>query len=188
MFFLIGVLFAPIGGLLVWGSSRVSEFTLDYSQCERQASGTLANMPSSQYSYSMASGASGPTATPQWSFTNSSDGVAVCTLQFQVPSTIPKPVFMYYKLTNVRSRSSAELTPAVLPKSCAISPSAVLTRRPPLRQVVQFGSAEGRRRLVWFGPGQPMSAARRARVQNHLPVRAHREQRLQRCGDNRRHR
>jgi len=99
-FFLIGILFAPIGGLLLWGSSRVSEFTLDYSQCQNQAGANLANMPSDQYSYSMASGGSGPSAGPQWSFTNSSDGTAICTLQFQVPSTIGHPVFMYYKLTN----------------------------------------------------------------------------------------
>jgi len=82
-FFLIGILFAPIGGLLLWGSSRVSEFTLDYSQCQNQAGANLANMPSDQYSYSMASGGSGPSAGPQWSFTNSSDGTAICTLQFQ---------------------------------------------------------------------------------------------------------
>lgn len=37
MLFLIGIVFAPIGGLLIWGSNQVTEITLDYTNCDSAA-------------------------------------------------------------------------------------------------------------------------------------------------------
>lgn len=91
---------------MLWGSGKVSEFTIDYSQCQNQATATLADMPSNQYSYWLSAGSpSGPSQAPRWSFQNTTAAGATipnatCVIEFEVPSTISHPVFMYYKLTN----------------------------------------------------------------------------------------
>lgn len=49
--FAIAVIFAPIGGLLVWGSGKVTQITLDYTQCDADAptDGSFAAMPSGSW-------------------------------------------------------------------------------------------------------------------------------------------
>ncbi|CED85237.1 Cell cycle control protein [Phaffia rhodozyma] len=102
--FIMGLIFAPIGGVLIWGSNKITEFTLDYTECDTQSS-TLTDMPSSKFSYSLASGHSSTSiSNPQWSYTNSTTGNVwerqVCTLEFDVPYDLDPSVFLYYKLTN----------------------------------------------------------------------------------------
>lgn len=101
--FIIGILFAPIGGLLIWGASQVSEFTLDYTDCEDQ-SAAFTEMPSNRWSYAM-SGGNGDLIAPQWSFVSDPTNPNVarrsaCRITFNVPKTMTAPVFMYYKLGN----------------------------------------------------------------------------------------
>jgi hypothetical protein len=50
--FIIGLIFAPIGALIVWGSGKVTTITLDYTQCDvdAPASGDAEAMPSDKYS------------------------------------------------------------------------------------------------------------------------------------------
>ena len=49
--FLIGLLFAPIGAVLVWGSGTVTSFKIDYTDCDLDApgDGSAANMPKSKF-------------------------------------------------------------------------------------------------------------------------------------------
>lgn len=49
---LIGLLFAPIGALIVWGSGTVTAITLDYTECDVEAptSGGFGTMPNNRYS------------------------------------------------------------------------------------------------------------------------------------------
>ena len=49
--FIVGLIFAPIGALIVWGSGKVTTIELDYTDCDEQAptDGTFAAMPSGQY-------------------------------------------------------------------------------------------------------------------------------------------
>lgn len=49
--FLIGIIFAPIGALIVWGSGKVTTITLDYTRCDINAptDGTSGEMPSGNY-------------------------------------------------------------------------------------------------------------------------------------------
>jgi len=48
--FLIGVIFAPIGALIIWGSGKVTDITLDYTECDALApTDGFAAMPSSKY-------------------------------------------------------------------------------------------------------------------------------------------
>ncbi|RPD65840.1 Lem3/Cdc50 [Lentinus tigrinus ALCF2SS1-7] len=111
--FIVGILFAPIGALLVWGSSLVTEIDLDYTDCEtlsaqNGSSLSFTDMPSDKYTYKLRASDSGaPVSTPQWAFVNRTggSGVAVgeeeqCVLQFDVPADIDPPVLLYYKLTN----------------------------------------------------------------------------------------
>jgi hypothetical protein len=112
--FIIGILFAPIGGLLLWGSSLVSEITLDYTECENlQPSPSNAldfqPIPSSKYKYNLrSSDAKKPVKTPTYAFLdNTNNGSVVdpsdkkqCIIEFEVPADIPPTVFFYYKLSN----------------------------------------------------------------------------------------
>ncbi|WOO76799.1 aminophospholipid translocase regulatory protein CDC50 [Vanrija pseudolonga] len=107
--FLIGVIFAPIGALIIWGSGKVTTITLDYTQCDEQAptNGTWADMPKSAYGYDLKSGSpikSSAIAAPQWTFSNDStrpyDQQAQCRIRFNVPYDLGRGVFLYYKLTN----------------------------------------------------------------------------------------
>jgi hypothetical protein len=49
--FIIGLIFAPIGALIVWGSGKVTTITLDYTNCDTDAptDGSFKAMPSGGY-------------------------------------------------------------------------------------------------------------------------------------------
>lgn len=100
------MIFAPIGGVLLWASNKVSEFTIDYTQCEFQAPNTsFADISSDKYNYRIAGEETTPVVAPQWQFQRDSaqSNLALqnrCTIQFTVPKELDHSVFMYYKLTN----------------------------------------------------------------------------------------
>lgn len=113
--FIIGIIFGPIGGLLIWGSSLVTEMTFDYSNCENltpsasNGSFTFVNMPSDKYSYRLrAKNADAKPSTPQYAFLDNTSNDTVsdasdkkqCIVQFNVPADLDASVFLYYKLTN----------------------------------------------------------------------------------------
>ncbi|GJJ12470.1 hypothetical protein Clacol_006712 [Clathrus columnatus] len=90
---IIGLLFAPIGGLLIWGNSKVSQITFEYSGCEKQGS-TFSNLPN--FNYQLRSSDSKLSIDPpQWAFNEPN-----CTIQFDLPADLSPSVFLYYKLTN----------------------------------------------------------------------------------------
>ncbi|KAJ5603557.1 hypothetical protein N7537_006513 [Penicillium hordei] len=99
LFFIVGVIFAPIGGVLLWASSLVQEISIDYSDCSRQApTDSYASVPH----YSATFKSSKAISAPTWrkSVNESDSGAVTCTLLFEVPNELPAPVFMYYRLTN----------------------------------------------------------------------------------------
>ncbi|KAJ7105733.1 cell cycle control protein [Mycena crocata] len=113
--FIIGILFAPIGGLLIWGSSLVSEMTFDYTDCENlspsSANGTFnfVPMPSNKFNYNLRSSDSKKTVTPPtYAFLDNTNNGSVtdvsekkqCIIEFNVPADIDPSVLFYYKLTN----------------------------------------------------------------------------------------
>ncbi|KAI9815740.1 MAG: hypothetical protein M1827_002136 [Pycnora praestabilis] len=109
LFFAVGIIFAPIGGLLLWASAQVQEISLDYSNCiESAPNNTFATMPSNLVSSSFSSSNSSNGNPPMWSksmkIVNYGPGIDVptnsCSLQFHVPDDIGPPVFFYYRLTN----------------------------------------------------------------------------------------
>ncbi|KAI6150922.1 CDC50/LEM3 family [Pisolithus tinctorius] len=107
--FIIGIIFAPIGGLLVWGSSLVSEMTFDYTDCWNLANSSSTDdlqwQNMSSYSYNLRSADSGATIpVPQYAYffndSASQDQKHSCFIKFNVVSDLDAPVFQYYKLTN----------------------------------------------------------------------------------------
>ncbi|KIJ69601.1 hypothetical protein HYDPIDRAFT_145800 [Hydnomerulius pinastri MD-312] len=107
--FIIGIIFAPIGGLLVWGSSLVSEMTFDYTDCWNLPNSTSLDNPTwtdmPTYSYNLRSSDSGKTIpVPQYAYvfndSASQDQKHTCLIQFSIVSDLQAPVFQYYKLTN----------------------------------------------------------------------------------------
>lgn len=115
-FFIFGILFAPIGGLLLWGSSLVTEMTFDYTDCETltpsSSNGSLSffDMPSNKFSYHLRASDSkdaNPPA-PRYAFLDNTNNATVtdvsskrqCIVEFDVPADLPPSVLFYYKLTN----------------------------------------------------------------------------------------
>lgn len=106
--FIVGLIFAPIGAVLVWGSNSVTRIQLDYTNCDTDAptDGSTAQLPGSAYKYQLdtyenANKAYNP---PTWSFTNDSSRAvgeeAQCVVRFDVPYDLNPGVFLYYRLTN----------------------------------------------------------------------------------------
>ncbi|KAI9569515.1 CDC50/LEM3 family [Boletus coccyginus] len=107
--FITGIIFAPIGGLLVWGSSLVSEMTFDYTDCwNLQTSTSMDDLAWSQmpsYSYNLRSSDSRKSVTPP-SYAYFYDASAppnqshTCVIKFEIVADLQAPVLQYYKLTN----------------------------------------------------------------------------------------
>ncbi|BCS24749.1 CDC50/LEM3 family protein [Aspergillus puulaauensis] len=91
LFFVIGVIFAPLGGLLLWASSTVQELVIDYSDCKNANNNGFVPIPDDKFKYSFKSSHNSPT----WQYDNGK-----CQLMFHIPDTIGPPVFMYYRLSN----------------------------------------------------------------------------------------
>ncbi|TFK42807.1 cell cycle control protein [Crucibulum laeve] len=110
--FIIGILFAPIGGLLIWGSSLVTEMTFDYTECERlspssdAANPNFSDLPSGKFSYRLrAKDDKSNPRTPRYAFIEDSSNPDVsqqkrCVVEFEIPNTLTHSVFFYYKLSN----------------------------------------------------------------------------------------
>ncbi|EZF75751.1 hypothetical protein H105_02717 [Trichophyton soudanense CBS 452.61] len=109
LFFIMGIIFAPIGGLLIYASSQVEELIFDYSNCKDapvgkdNAKDARANVRASFKTQSKGD-------TPyQWYKNDDVDvtldngvhiNTTVCSLIFDIPNDIGAPVYLYYRLTN----------------------------------------------------------------------------------------
>lgn len=83
IFFVIGVVFLPIGIALYVYSESVKEIIIDYTKCKNGGVPNSQNLP-----------------IEGWSYGTNENNENVCTLKFQILEDIKKPVFMYYRLTN----------------------------------------------------------------------------------------
>ena len=107
IFFAVGIIFAPIGGVLLWASAMVQELSIDYTNCNSTATSEFTQIPDSKVFSSFKS--SNTSAKPQWKMERNHKVLPpysveleapVCTIQFSIPNDIGPPVFLYYKLTN----------------------------------------------------------------------------------------
>lgn len=112
------MIFAPIGGLLLYASSQVQEILIDYTNCNTTApacaSGTSppatgAFIPDDKVS-SYFKNSSSRDNRPTWCTTTTDVAQTwagqrdfssnVCHIQFELPDTLHPPVLLYYQLTN----------------------------------------------------------------------------------------
>lgn len=112
LLFGVGVIFAPIGGLLLYASSKVQEISIEYSHCTTDAppcsdSGNFDPIPSSAVSMSFRNEVSNddqPTWCQEEQYIsyggNTNVTTPVCKIQFHVPDELSAPVLLYYQLTN----------------------------------------------------------------------------------------
>ncbi|KAF2280416.1 CDC50 family protein-like protein [Westerdykella ornata] len=117
LFFIVGIIFAPIGGLLLYASSQVQEMSIDYTECSQRAPLTHPNPtdPSSvrediDPKFVSSTFKNKPATSPQWgrakdNYTWPRTGVTepdvdVCILSFEIPDHLEPPVLFYYRLTN----------------------------------------------------------------------------------------
>ncbi|KAJ4265491.1 alkylphosphocholine resistance protein lem3 [Fusarium torreyae] len=112
LFFAIGIIFAPIGGLLLYASAQVQEIRLDYTDCTKDApilrsNDSFVKMPSSAVNTAFKS--SNSSVNAQWAREENvrnklDNGVTVrndrCHLKFTIPEEMGPPVLFYYHLTN----------------------------------------------------------------------------------------
>ncbi|KAG0006155.1 hypothetical protein BGZ80_000951 [Entomortierella chlamydospora] len=106
-FIVIGILFAPLGGLFLWASDSVAEIVIDYTKCSG-AGPTFVPIPNDQYTVNFP-GSSGDESAPQYmsvpgSGSYGNNGVnwvtTRCTIKFNIPDTMKSPIFVYYRLTH----------------------------------------------------------------------------------------
>ncbi|KAF2085779.1 CDC50 family protein-like protein [Saccharata proteae CBS 121410] len=118
LFYIVGIIFAPIGGLLIWASSQVEEIAIDYSGCATASPNSTNNryppqtsdfedIPSSRVnSYFKTDNGTGTPpswvhSTRQYNYsTNVHVNTTVCSVQFDIPNDIGPPVLFYYRMTN----------------------------------------------------------------------------------------
>ncbi|EGX89885.1 LEM3/CDC50 family protein [Cordyceps militaris CM01] len=108
LFFAIGIIFAPIGGLLLYANSLVQEIKIDYTKCIAEAKDAFGDMPTKYLDVTFKNGSIND-VHPQW---RKETGVAVnlstsvtvstdiCRLRFSIPADMKPPVLFYYHLTN----------------------------------------------------------------------------------------
>jgi len=109
LFFAIGIVFAPIGGLLLWASEQVQEIVIDYTHCADPGVGStdLSLIPSSNVQANFYKPVVETSQPAQWKYSTNSTIMAggnvtysICTLQFQIEADMHPPVLLYYRLTN----------------------------------------------------------------------------------------
>lgn len=109
LFFAIGIIFAPIGGLLLYASSLVQELKLDYTQCYKEApESELVPMDNKYVTASFKN--SNTSISPMWrrelvdhtypAANNTLKNQTRCILQFNIPEDMKPPVLFYYQLNN----------------------------------------------------------------------------------------
>ncbi|KAG0279236.1 hypothetical protein BGZ96_002018 [Linnemannia gamsii] len=104
-FLIVGILFAPFGGVLLWASDTVAEVVIDYTQCEN-AGPNYVPVPQDSYSTSFP-GTVSQVEPPSFKAVpfvqdghNATWATTKCTVKFTIPDTMKKPVFVYYRLSN----------------------------------------------------------------------------------------
>jgi len=115
-FFVIGLIFALIGGLLLYASAQVQMIRIDYTHCAQDAplSDTLSDsmnfdpVPSNDVSWQFKTQNEAPTVTwgrvqdfpYQYAIPPITLNSTICRLEFSIPESMGPPVLFYYMLDN----------------------------------------------------------------------------------------
>ncbi|KAJ6262133.1 Cell division control protein [Drechslerella dactyloides] len=105
-----GVIFAPIGGLLLWASEQVQELVIDYTNCanpDQSSSSDFRPIPSDKVQKNFYKPTVETKQDAQWKFSTNTTNIngrdvttSTCTLKFQLEADMNPPVLLYYRLTN----------------------------------------------------------------------------------------
>ncbi|KAJ2743167.1 alkylphosphocholine resistance protein lem3 [Coemansia sp. BCRC 34301] len=95
-FFIIGIIFAPIGGWLLWASERVNELRIDYTNCDKLGT-SFESVGASQFEYHLHGINRNSIPQPQQKYDKDS---RTCTISFNLPKDLEPSVYLYYRLTN----------------------------------------------------------------------------------------
>ncbi|RUP43260.1 CDC50/LEM3 family, partial [Jimgerdemannia flammicorona] len=104
-FFIVGLIFAPIGGLLLYASNMVNEIIIDYSNCGNYPNMNpvpISSFSSSFSTYSDINPRFMSFATPTFLTGPNPNNISItrCAIEFFLPQPLKAPVFLYYRLTN----------------------------------------------------------------------------------------
>lgn len=101
-FFIVGLIFAPIGAVLYYFSQTVSELTIDYTDCYTLPANQSQPIPASKISYQLHDVTTTNWQAPRWQKTTNTSAPAgfTCQVFFWIPTDLEPSLFMYYKLTN----------------------------------------------------------------------------------------
>lgn len=112
-FFIVGIIFAPLGGLLLYASNSVNELEIDYTFCDSKPPAPSLDTPlvpvwedmPPDYITSSFSSSNNSDFKVEWARTVEPNQtlnrpVWICNFRFELPITLKAPVFMYYRLTN----------------------------------------------------------------------------------------
>ncbi|KAK8021280.1 LEM3 family [Apiospora arundinis] len=110
LFFAIGIIFAPIGGLLLYASSLVQELRLDYTHCYDEAPNSTDFKPMDNKYVTASFKNSNTSVNAMWrretaehfypAANNTLQNQTKCVLQFEIPEDMKPPVLFYYRLNN----------------------------------------------------------------------------------------
>ncbi|RUS34577.1 hypothetical protein BC938DRAFT_479624 [Jimgerdemannia flammicorona] len=110
--FIVGIIFAPLGGLFLYASESLNEITIDYTHCADKLNGTsLEQVPTGSWEYKFTSANITKTMIPGYrayqttSFLDNLPNpnnitVTRCVIEFSIPVPLNTPIFLYYRLTN----------------------------------------------------------------------------------------
>ncbi|KAI9777002.1 MAG: hypothetical protein M1839_009146 [Geoglossum umbratile] len=113
LFFIVGIIFAPIGGLLLWASSQVQEIVINYSDCETKApsadnGGRPSVIDAKKVSSSFTHVGNVTIQPAMWKksvqevdyYPGVKLNTTICSIIFHLPVDLKPPVLLYYRLTN----------------------------------------------------------------------------------------
>ncbi|KAI0137817.1 Lem3/Cdc50 [Hypoxylon sp. NC0597] len=107
LFFVIGIICAPIGGLLIYASSTVKELRIDYTNCFRDAPTDAAAPMDTSLVFPSFKENNTIDALWQRAFPINAtyggftvENLTRCTLTFKIPEEMSQPVLLYYRLEN----------------------------------------------------------------------------------------
>ncbi|OTA98815.1 hypothetical protein M426DRAFT_69017 [Hypoxylon sp. CI-4A] len=107
LFFVIGIICAPIGGLLIYASSTVKELRIDYTNCFSDAPTDELRLMDADLVFP--SFKENNTIDAMWQRTtgfnytygnHTVQNLTKCTINFRIPEEMSPPVLLYYRLEN----------------------------------------------------------------------------------------
>ncbi|KAK6458030.1 putative brefeldin-a sensitivity protein [Scheffersomyces xylosifermentans] len=102
----IAIVFVPLGAAMWYGSDRVQDISIDYSQCENLASSDhWSEIPDNFTNFNFRTKTEDIQNKPVWKLATDEsqpfeDERKVCRVQFEIPNKLTAPIYLFYRLHN----------------------------------------------------------------------------------------